>query len=297
MRTLASPMAPKLGKKSTWLRAATFEHLARMFHGELIDSCFPFSCTNTFVARPSADAQYKSVSGATLKSYKSWEPLEAAWFGGCDRGEHSHPAGYDAESSSDVGDAAARAGLTELRPMVPSSSLHRRTASAYPKPPASHHAVHLFPSSVKPAASPTGSSRQLSSANSSAPPTSTTTIPGRMSYAVKHGAAEGVVFADYEAARAAYHRLQAQGKDPVLAAGPSLTEVVCFIEGFSFASGSTEASRRRRWSEEEHAARVHYVGKMWGAAVETWRLGRCDAWISGSNNESSASNESSVSTE
>ncbi|KAJ7022493.1 hypothetical protein C8F04DRAFT_1272607 [Mycena alexandri] len=39
----------------------------------------------------SADAQYKGVSGATMKGYKSWTALESAWWAGCDRGEHKHP--------------------------------------------------------------------------------------------------------------------------------------------------------------------------------------------------------------
>ncbi|KAJ6595065.1 hypothetical protein DFH09DRAFT_1305748 [Mycena vulgaris] len=251
-----------------------------------------------YVSWPSADAQYKSVPGATLKGYKTWEPLVAAWDGGCDRGEHAHPAACDADSSSDAGDVAASAGLTALRPVAASSSPHRRTASASPKSSPSRHAQPLFPSAVKPAVGPTCSPRHLSSTHSAPLPSSAAAIPGRMSYAVKHSAAEGAVFADYEAARAVYHRLQAEGKDPLLAAGPSLTEAVCFLEGFSLANGSTEASRRWRWSEEERAARVHHVGAMWGDAVETWQLGHRDVWISSSDNDSSNfDEESSVSTE
>jgi hypothetical protein len=292
-------MALKLGKRSTWLRAATLRHLARMFRGEPIIFIFPFACLVQifFLARPSADAQYKGVPGATLKGYKTWEPLEAAWYGGCDRGEHAHPAACDAASSSDTGNVAARAGLTALRPVAASSSPHWRTASASPESSPSRHAQLLFPSAVKAAVGATCSPRHLSSAHPAPLPCSEAAIPGRMSYAVKHSAAEGAVYADYEAARAVYHRLQAEGKDPILAAGPSLTEAVCFLEGFSFANGSTEASRRRRWTEEERAARVHHVGEMWRDAVETWRLGRRDVWISGSDDDSSDSDESSVSTE
>ncbi|KAJ7130908.1 hypothetical protein C8R46DRAFT_1235906 [Mycena filopes] len=40
----------------------------------------------------SADAQYNKVSGATAKGYANWSVLESAWFAGCDRGEHDHPA-------------------------------------------------------------------------------------------------------------------------------------------------------------------------------------------------------------
>ncbi|KAJ6548888.1 hypothetical protein B0H19DRAFT_1379166 [Mycena capillaripes] len=39
---------------------------------------------------PSASAQYSGVSKATMKSYKDWDSLQAAWFAGCDRGEHDH---------------------------------------------------------------------------------------------------------------------------------------------------------------------------------------------------------------
>ncbi|KAJ7079805.1 hypothetical protein B0H15DRAFT_953891 [Mycena belliarum] len=44
-----------------------------------------------YVSWSSADAQYKNVPSANLKSYKLWGPLEAAWFASCDRGEHRHP--------------------------------------------------------------------------------------------------------------------------------------------------------------------------------------------------------------
>ena len=118
-----------------------------------------------------------------------------------------------------------------------------------------------------------------------------------MSYAVKHGAAQGAVFASYETAREAYHTLQGEGMDPVLAAGPSLTDAVCFLEGFSVASGSMESNRRQRWSEEERAARARYVVQMWGEAVETWKLGRRGSWISSSDDDTSDFDESSVSIE
>jgi hypothetical protein len=41
--------------------------------------------------RASADAQYKKVPAATVKSYWDYTELRAAWHARCDRGEHDHP--------------------------------------------------------------------------------------------------------------------------------------------------------------------------------------------------------------
>ncbi|KAF8181400.1 hypothetical protein K438DRAFT_1976121 [Mycena galopus ATCC 62051] len=40
----------------------------------------------------SGQAQYRGVSGATIKGYppSEWQQLEAAWHAGCDHGEHNH---------------------------------------------------------------------------------------------------------------------------------------------------------------------------------------------------------------
>ncbi|KAJ7851006.1 hypothetical protein B0H14DRAFT_3451581 [Mycena olivaceomarginata] len=40
----------------------------------------------------SADAQYKHVPGATVKGYRDYNELKAAWHSRCDLGEHNHPA-------------------------------------------------------------------------------------------------------------------------------------------------------------------------------------------------------------
>ncbi|KAJ7794530.1 hypothetical protein B0H14DRAFT_2621805 [Mycena olivaceomarginata] len=42
-------------------------------------------------ARPSADAQYRHISGATVKSYYNYDHLLAVWHAHCDLGEHDHP--------------------------------------------------------------------------------------------------------------------------------------------------------------------------------------------------------------
>ncbi|KAJ7821557.1 hypothetical protein B0H14DRAFT_3471464 [Mycena olivaceomarginata] len=39
----------------------------------------------------SANAQYKNVSGATVKGFWYYKELRAAWYARCDRGEHNHP--------------------------------------------------------------------------------------------------------------------------------------------------------------------------------------------------------------
>ncbi|KAF8190275.1 hypothetical protein K438DRAFT_1971146 [Mycena galopus ATCC 62051] len=45
-----------------------------------------------YLSWPSADAAYKFVSGATLRSYRNWDLLRAAWHARCDAGAHDHPA-------------------------------------------------------------------------------------------------------------------------------------------------------------------------------------------------------------
>jgi hypothetical protein len=44
------------------------------------------------LGRASADAQYKYVSGATVKAYRDYNELKAAWHRRCELGEHNHPA-------------------------------------------------------------------------------------------------------------------------------------------------------------------------------------------------------------
>ncbi|KAJ7798674.1 hypothetical protein B0H14DRAFT_3492368 [Mycena olivaceomarginata] len=44
-----------------------------------------------YTSWPSADTQYKHVSGATVKRYHNYDHLLAAWHARCDLGEHDHP--------------------------------------------------------------------------------------------------------------------------------------------------------------------------------------------------------------
>ncbi|KAJ7360904.1 hypothetical protein DFH08DRAFT_951541 [Mycena albidolilacea] len=48
----------------------------------------------------SADAQYKHVPGATVKGYRDYNELKAAWHSRCDLGEHNHPAALSSHSPS-----------------------------------------------------------------------------------------------------------------------------------------------------------------------------------------------------
>ncbi|KAJ6466181.1 hypothetical protein DFH09DRAFT_1112379 [Mycena vulgaris] len=250
------------------------------------------------LARPSADSQYKSVSGATIKGYRQWSPLESAWFAGCDRGEHEHTAEAGASCPTDT---------PSVRSLPPATrSLPPAMQSALPLAPVSK-AYNL--SSTSPCQSPsklrartawdgaTVVPPDLTALTLSSPSTSynvgINTIPGRMAYAVKHGG-RGAVFNQYSSARELYHRLEADGESPTLASCASLTEGICFVEGFSTAGPSAEAGARRRWIEEELTARTRHVAESWGKAMDNWRMGRDGVWRSDSD-ESDDSDESSVS--
>ncbi|KAF7351522.1 hypothetical protein MSAN_01584600 [Mycena sanguinolenta] len=48
-----------------------------------------------YTSWPTADAQYKGVSGASIKGYYDYKLLVAAWHARCDSGEHDHPVDPD----------------------------------------------------------------------------------------------------------------------------------------------------------------------------------------------------------
>ncbi|KAJ6522123.1 hypothetical protein DFH09DRAFT_1372799 [Mycena vulgaris] len=247
-----------------------------------------------YVSWPSADAQYKSVSNATVKSYRSWTPLESAWFAGCERGEHTH-------SSNTEGPDLQVEGLTSPPcALAPSLVLSSPVSfpPAYPRAPTSAKP----PTSGKPALTASTASSFAAPRRGVFPSPSphrpsdgapAAVIPGKMAYAVRHND-QGVVFGDYESARALYHGLQARGEVPCLASTPSLTDGICFVEGFSMDGRSREALQRQEWVEEERRARAQHIVDAWGNAMETWRLGRSGAWISKSDSDE---DESSVSTQ
>ncbi|KAJ7645776.1 hypothetical protein B0H17DRAFT_1215907 [Mycena rosella] len=238
-----------------------------------------------YVSWPSAAAQYHTTSSATVKKYKTWASLQAAWFAGCDRGEHDHPTSNDPQQPSMDGTLAVR-------------------SSAAPSSSQTFAAPHLLPSRearhVKPLWSPSAPgfpspAPAATDTRSRSPARDAAAIPGKMAYAVRHNG-QGVVFDDYSVARTLYHKIQAEGGSPALASSPSLTEGICFIEEFCAENSSAEGSRRRRWIEEERAARTRRVVRTWGYAVDSWRKGGNGVWTSESD-ESEGSDESSVSTE
>ncbi|KAJ6491884.1 hypothetical protein DFH09DRAFT_1338420 [Mycena vulgaris] len=209
--------------------------------------------------RPSADAQYKSVSGATIKGYRHWNPLESAWFAACDRGEHNHSgeAGVSCPPATPVWQSLPPAtqsapSAIQAGPVVKghkTSSTSPRT-SPRPSPFKSQSQSRV----ARDAAGVVPVDFSTLTLSDSSPPTShnaaVDAIRGKMVYAVKDGG-RGAVFNEYSGARDLYHRLEADGGKPTLASCASLTEGVSFVEGFSIAGSSTEAGARRQWIEEE----------------------------------------------
>ncbi|KAJ7093331.1 hypothetical protein B0H15DRAFT_799151 [Mycena belliarum] len=235
--------------------------------------------------RPSADAQYKGVRNATLKSYTSWAPLEAAWFAGCDRGEHSHPTADEAG-----GDGAASAVTLREPPRSPTIAPPSSAPSSSPSSPTArspHRSSHAPPSLMLPTTPPPSPRRPCVSDAHPAPPLPSLAPPsgiaGKMAYAVRHSSG-GAVFDDYSGARQLYHSLQAKGESPALSASPSLTEGVCFAEGLVAERAS---AARRRWIVEEHMARAQNVATTWQAATDEWRERADGVWVSASDDEDS----------
>ncbi|KAJ7141037.1 hypothetical protein C8R44DRAFT_866699 [Mycena epipterygia] len=236
-----------------------------------------------YVSWPSAAAQYNATSCATVKKYKTWAKLQAAWFAGCDRGEHDHPTSDDPQQPSTDGTLAVRSSV------APSFSQTFAAAHLSPSRRVKTLRLPLAPGSPSPASAATDT-------RSPSPARDAAVIPGKMVYAVRHNG-QGVVFDDYDVARTLYHKIQAEGGSPALASSPSLTEGICFVEGFCMENSSAEGARRRRWIEEERAARTRRVVHTWGYAVDSWRTGSNGVWKSESDSESEDSEESSVSTE
>ncbi|KAJ6523887.1 hypothetical protein DFH09DRAFT_1329752 [Mycena vulgaris] len=180
-------------------------------------------CPGAYVSWPSADAQYKSVSNATVKGYRRWAPLETAWFAACDCGEHDHPGLSD--SPHDLALRAIMGTLTRWSgapaslcssgsigsPLLLASS----TNTCYRSPPCE---PHMLPTSSR-------GGRIPSSSHSA----SGDIIPSKMVYAVRHQE-QGAVFSEYGGVRELYHKLQAAGESAALASTPSLTEGICFVE-------------------------------------------------------------------
>ncbi|KAJ7092131.1 hypothetical protein C8R43DRAFT_964684 [Mycena crocata] len=183
-----------------------------------------------YVSWPSADFQYKKVSGATLKGYTVWDVLQSAWFAACDRGEHSHPARPSQEQATCPASPPAAPSPPSTAPCPSSPSL----------PTISRTSCELVP-----APTPVPASSPLSSRLRQHPRRKA------MAYAVRHQG-QGVVSDELGPARDLFRDLQSQGHRPSMAAGPSLTDAVCFVEGFRLEGSSSEARHRRQWVAEEY---------------------------------------------
>ncbi|KAJ7471710.1 hypothetical protein B0H11DRAFT_1919551 [Mycena galericulata] len=259
------------------------------------------ACPGAYASWPSADAQYKNVSDATLKSYKQWEPLEAAWVASCRRGEHSHPlaaanSGMRLIYESPFGARRPIPG-PQASPAAPASPPTRKMASPATRmvPTTPVHRATPGPQPLRqtiPAASPASPSPTTSSKARGKMLPAVQAIPGKNAYAVRNGA-QGAVFDEFRAARDMYHQLQSEGKSPSLWTGPSLTDAVCFLESFPTQGVSLEAERCRKWIEEEYEARHQLLVDL---GVDIWQSSRDDDWKTGSD-ASDFSDSSAGSTE
>ncbi|KAJ7677643.1 hypothetical protein B0H17DRAFT_1139515 [Mycena rosella] len=267
-----------------------------------------------YVSWPSAHAQYSRVLNASVKAYKDYMLLQAAWLAGCDRGEHAHPA-YDPDVHGTT-HAPTREGLSDFwgssstitsspsppRPPARSrkspkskktSALTAASTATSISGPSDHamgvrlHAVLPHPPppphpSSNPPTDPPKLSQQGRRHQARLEPLShigesdSVGIPGNMSYAVK-GMAQGVVFHDYGLARDLYHQMQADGQNPTLASSPSLTEGEA-------PAAADEIERRQQWIREECAARRRHVAESWdGAMGRGAAIGGDSVWRSESN--------------
>ncbi|KAJ7431720.1 hypothetical protein FB451DRAFT_1319056, partial [Mycena latifolia] len=215
---------------------------------------------------PAPKAQYTGDVG----------PLRADWLAGCDRGEHDH-----LSTMISLGPLSCGHHPQPQLPLWTSSASSSRPSPSSPSSPTTPSSLTMSPPH-----SPSRSSRRTSRKSAPDPPLPSTAAPpgiaGKMAYAVKHSGG-GVVFDDYGCARDLYHMLQAQGESPSLASCPSLTEGVCFAEGFSLEQAS---GAWRRWIEEEHAARRRNVAESWATGLSNWGQKRDGVWTSGSDDES-----------
>ncbi|KAJ7111193.1 hypothetical protein C8R43DRAFT_1139197 [Mycena crocata] len=182
-----------------------------------------------YVSWPSADFQYKKVSGATLKGYTVWDVLQSAWFAACDRGEHSHPARPSQEQATCPASppAAPSPPSTAPCPSSPSLSTISRTSCE-----------------LVPAPTPVPASSPLSSRLRQHPRRKA------MAYAVRYQG-QGVVFDELGPARDLFRDLQSQGHRPSMAAGPSLTDAWVAEE---YESDRTRWDELERWREESGAS-------------------------------------------
>ncbi|KAJ6448975.1 hypothetical protein C8R47DRAFT_1230835 [Mycena vitilis] len=203
---------------------------------------------------PSADLQYKHVSGATLKGYYDFCDLRAAWHARCDRGEHDHPCQQDDHSRQRGASLPCSSPSPPLRMVYisdspspsPSPPLPSRSPSPSPEPslaPPAYSALPLL--AGRPAAS-----ARVQYDHDAVP------LAGLMCYAVR-AEGQGEVFSDLQQACARFRRLHATGKGPAFVMSPSFTRCISWISEIS-PPGSVVAGavddEEQLWAEEEEAA-------------------------------------------
>ncbi|KAJ7432043.1 hypothetical protein B0H11DRAFT_2261106 [Mycena galericulata] len=173
---------------------------------------------------PSADAEYKGVSGATLKGYTDRKLLNSAWHARCDLGEHSHPANPVATHMPPSPTlSVSRMAFTSPThhspptPRTPSPSPPPRT----PSPLLQTYAIDSNSPSPSPTAIPAGSRDPPAYA------------PGETVYAVRVGTCDGEIFTRADEARARFIELRSAGGHPRLAVSPSVDRSLAWIDGTS----------------------------------------------------------------
>ncbi|KAJ7669561.1 hypothetical protein DFH06DRAFT_1321617 [Mycena polygramma] len=213
-----------------------------------------------YISWPSADLQYKHVSGATLKGYYDFSDLRAAWHARCDLGEHDHPRRQQHDHPR------RQQGGAPLPPSPPSPPLRIVYISDSPSPSPSPPLPSRSPSpSPDPSpAPPAYSTLPLLSVNAGRPVASARVqsdrdavpLSGLMCYAVR-AEGQGEVFSDLQQVCARFRHLHATGKGPAFVMSPSLTRCIAWISEIS-PPGSVVAGavddEERLWAEEEEAA-------------------------------------------
>ncbi|KAJ7446809.1 hypothetical protein B0H11DRAFT_2248575 [Mycena galericulata] len=174
---------------------------------------------------PSADAEYKGVSDATLKGYTNWGLLRSAWYARCDLGEHSHPANPNPITTHAPSTPVSSSRLAPMltSPMSPTLPVPRTPSPSpsppprTPSPPLQTYAIDSR--SPSPVAIPSGSSD---------PPAYPA---GETVYAVRVGMSDGEIFTRADEARARFLELRSSGRNPRLAVSPSVDQSLAWIDG------------------------------------------------------------------
>ncbi|KAJ6461986.1 hypothetical protein C8R47DRAFT_1225619 [Mycena vitilis] len=197
-----------------------------------------------YVSWPSADFQYKRVSGASLKGYYDFSSLRDAWHARCDLGEHAHPPGPAiGASGASVPRTPARQTAVPRSPAATASPPSTPVRVVYisdspsPSPESSPGAPPSYTSSPAPLRSPSASP---------APPI------GLLCYAIRVGE-EAETFTDASEARARFLELQNAGLSPACISAPSVARCLAWM------AGTNLSAEGRVWEEEENRARRRRV--------------------------------------